>query len=51
MIRIMLSNLNYIKAESRHDLKNNEVQEVYITIEELNKIIVGLEEYCKILEV
>lgn len=51
MIRIMLSNLNYIKAESRHDLKNNEVQEVYITIEELNKIIAGLEEYCKILEV
>lgn len=43
MIRILAtSNLEYIKPESRYNLKNIEVSETYITIEEWNEIFMKL---------
>ena len=43
MIRILAtSNLEYIKPESRYNLKNIEVSETYITIEEWNEILMKL---------
>lgn len=43
MVRVLAtSNLEYIKAESRYDLKNIEISEAYITIEEWNEILLKL---------
>lgn len=41
-IRIMAAKLNYILEESTHDLNNLEISETFITYDELNKIIHGL---------
>ncbi|TYQ15991.1 UNVERIFIED_CONTAM: immunity protein 42 of polymorphic toxin system [Acetivibrio alkalicellulosi] len=38
-VRIMASKLNYIIKDSRHDLKSINVNETFIDISELNKII------------
>lgn len=44
MVRVLAaSNLEYIKAESRYNLKDIEVSETYITIEEWNKILLKLD--------
>lgn len=37
------SNLEYIKTESRHNLKNIEISETYISIEEWNEILLKLD--------
>lgn len=43
MVRVLAtSNLEYIKAESRYGLKNIEISEAYITIEEWNEILLKL---------
>lgn len=44
-VRIMAGKLEYIKEESRHNLKNLNVSEVIITIEELNEIVSKLDIY------
>ena len=42
-VRILAAKLNYNKEVSRHELNNIEVNEVYISHEELEKIASGLE--------
>lgn len=42
-IRIMAAKLNYIIKNSRHELKNLNVSEAFITINELNKILSGID--------
>ena len=42
-IRIMASKLKYIKKQSRHNLNNIHINEVFISNAELNKIIINLE--------
>lgn len=43
MVRVLAtSNLEYVKAESRYNLKNIEVSDTYITIEEWNEILLRL---------
>ncbi len=46
MMRVLAaSDLEYIKAESRHDLKNIEVNETYITIVKWNEILLKLSDF------
>ena len=44
-VRILASKLNYIIEESRHELENIDISEVFIDIEYLNKIISKLKIY------
>ncbi len=42
-VRIMAAKLNYIIKNSRHELKNLDISEAFITINELKKIISELD--------
>ena len=44
-VRIMATKLNYIVEESRHELSNVDISEIFIEIEDLNQIISQLEIY------
>lgn len=47
-IRILSSKLEYIVAESHHNLKNIKVMETYITSLELEQIVVKLEKIWEV---